>query len=251
MRIDSRCTESRRIVKAKLTETRIQTSQPSRFILLSPLDAVSFSYQISLQTSLVLLSLQMIADGVPIDTFSYLKIKMQLVAVWGFRGSTLIPAPSGHSFHVQFGELKALNTGALPCLQGLMSLLDAYRLFDLAPSAMTASSIEDETTYPVIVGSVVLDVFLALFQYLLDNVFDFPYPQIKIMLQSLIIVIYKHDVEVAPLRHLREAVRRTVKRASSLLSKDIGSEAKQLVLTAIQAYRKRWLNYASTRDLLV
>ncbi|KAL5490495.1 hypothetical protein ACEPAI_5328 [Sanghuangporus weigelae] len=205
----------------------------------------------TLQSSLLLLSLQMIADGVPIDTFSYLKIKMQLVAVCGFPGSTLVPAPSGHSFHVQFGELKSLNPGALPCLQGLMSLLDAYRLFNLAPSAMTSSGTEDDATYPVIVGSVVLDVFLGLFQYLLDNIIDFPYPQIKIMLQSLIITIYKHDVEVAPLRYLREVVRKTVKRVSVLLLKDIGNESKQLVFTAIQAYRKRWLNYASTRDLLV
>lgn len=193
----------------------------------------------------------MIAEGVPIDVFSYLKIKMQLVALIGFSGATLVPAPSGHSFHVHFGELKSLNPSSLPCIPGLMVLLDAYRLFDLAPSAMTANGADDDNPYPVIVGSVIADVFLGLFQYLLDNFNDFPYPHIKVMLQSLIIVIYKHDVESIPLRHLREVVRRIMKRVPDLLLADIGSESKQLILTAIQAYRKRWLNYASSRDLIV
>ncbi|EJD06034.1 uncharacterized protein FOMMEDRAFT_119510 [Fomitiporia mediterranea MF3/22] len=204
-----------------------------------------------LQASLLLLSLQMIADGVSIDIFSYLKIKMQLVALFGFSEASLVPAPSGHSFHVQFGELKALNSSALPCIQGLMTLLDAYRLYDVAPSAMIASGAEDDTTYPVLVGSIVVDVFLGVFQYMLESFSDFPYPQAKMMLQSFIIVIYKHDVEAIPLRHLRESVRRTVKRVSYLLSQEIGSDLKQLVLTALQAYRRRWLNYASSRDLLV
>ncbi|KAI5122947.1 hypothetical protein M0805_006828 [Coniferiporia weirii] len=203
-----------------------------------------------LQSSLILLSLQMIADGISVDLFSFLKIKLQLVRILGFPVATLVPAPSGHSFHVHYETLKAVGPYASPCLQGLMALLDAHRSFELSPSAMAGTSADDDATHPVLVGSVILDVFFDLFNHLSKNLGDFTYLQIKMVLQSLIIVFYKHDVDSVPLHHLRDHLRKAVRGASDILLGDIGSELKQLVLTAIQAFRSRWSNYASSRDIL-
>ncbi|KAH8117558.1 hypothetical protein DFH11DRAFT_1504486 [Phellopilus nigrolimitatus] len=204
-----------------------------------------------IQSSLVLLSLQMIADGIPIDIFSFLKIKLQLVAMLGFTGTALVPAPSGHSFHVQFGELKTVNPYALPCVQGLMALLDASRPFEFSSSALIASGADDDTKHTLLAGSVVVDVFLGLFNHLVDNLQDFPYLQTKTLLQTLVIVIYKHDIESTVLRHLREQLRRAMKSTSDLLLRDVGYELRQLALTAIQAFRKKWLAFASSRDILL
>ncbi|THH07445.1 hypothetical protein EW145_g3377 [Phellinidium pouzarii] len=203
-----------------------------------------------LQSSLILLSLQMIADGISIDLFSFLKIKLQLVVLLGFSAAILVPAPSGHSFHVHFGDLKAVSPYALPCLQGLMALLDSHRPFQLSPSAMATTNADDDTTYSVLVGSVVLDVFLDLFNHFAENLGNFTYLPTKTLLLSLVIVIYKHDIDSVPLQHLRDRLRKAVKGASDILLEDIGYELRQLALTALQAFRNRWSSYAGTRDIL-
>lgn len=193
----------------------------------------------------------MIADGISIDIFSYLKIKLHLATLFRLSDPRLVPSPSGQSFHVQFGDVLDIKPSSLPCIHGLMMLLDSSRTFELAPSAMSAAGVDDDHVYPVLVGSVVLDIFLRLLGYLLDNCSNFPPLQMKTMLQAFIICIYKHDIESLPLRHFREPVRSSVMRVSNILLEDIGYEQKQLSLTVMQAYRKRWLNYASFRDLLL
>lgn len=184
----------------------------------------------------------MIADGINIDLFSFLKIKLHLVIALGFSGATLIPAPSGHSFYVHYGDIKKINHYALPCINGLMALLDAYRPFDLSPSAMTG--VEDDSVASLPVGAAVVDVFLSLFGQV-DDLADLPFIYAKAMLQTLTIVICKHDIENAPLRHLREQLRKAVRKASDLLILEIGYELRQLALSACQAYLKRWPLHAA------
>ncbi len=194
------------------------------------------------QTALILLSMHMIADGVQIDLFSFLKIKYHLLVVLGAFGASLAPAPNGHSFHVQLGEVKLISGAALPCIPGIMLLLDSYRQFSIPPSAMTG--VEDDTHSTLVVGSVVVDVFLGLFACL-ENLQEIPFIYAKAMLQSLVIVIYKHDLESAPLKHLREQLRRVVRRTSEWLCMEISYELRLLILTVIKAYLKRWPAYAT------
>lgn len=179
----------------------------------------------------------MIADGVSIDVFSLLKVKFHLVMILGFSGATLVPAPSGHSFHVHYGDMKTISTHAMPCITGLMTLLDAYRPFDISPSAMTGA--EDDVPMTLLVGSVFVDVFLSLFNEG-ENLTSLPFVYSKALLQTLIIVIYKHDMDSSPLRHLREQLRRAVRRASDLLLLVISHELRLLALSVNHAYLKRW-----------
>lgn len=194
------------------------------------------------QTALILLSMHMIADGVQIDLFSFLKIKYHLLVVLGSFGATLAPAPNGHSFHVQLGEVKQISVPSLPCIPGIMLLLDSYRKFSIPPSAMTG--VEDDAHSILLVGSIVLDVFLSLFTRL-ENLQEIPFVYAKALLQSLVIVIYKHDLESAPLKHLREQLRRVIRRISEMLCTEISYELRLLILTVVKAYLKRWPAYAT------
>ena len=133
----------------------------------------------------------------------------------------------------------------------MMVIVDSDKTMDIAASAMTPSIAEDETTYSVLVGSIIVDVVLGVFHCLFEHLKDFPYIQLKALLQSLIIVIYKHDLECPALKHLREVLRGVVKRMSDLLLQDIGHECKHLTITVIQAYRKRWPGYAANREMIV
>lgn len=193
----------------------------------------------------------MIASGIFIDVFSFLKLKLQLAVLLGFSEATLVPAKNGHSFHVQLAKSVGLHPGAYSCIQSMMIVVDSDRTMDIAASAMTPSVLEDETTYSVLVGSIIVDVVLGVFHCLFEHLKDFPYIQLKALLQSLIIVVYKHDLECPALKHLREVLRGVVKRMSDLLLQDIGHECKHLAITVIQAYRKRWPGYAANREMVV
>lgn len=185
----------------------------------------------------------MIADGIAIDLFSFLKIKYHMVALLGFEGAGLVPAPSGHTFHVQFGEISGVNEYSLPCIQGLMVLMDAYRPFEISPSAITGA--EDDTPSKLLVGSLVVDVVISLFNKVQDLT-TLPALHLKTLFRTIIIIIYKHDFESAPLRHLREPLRRAVRRTSDLLISDLSYELRQLVLSVVQSYMKKWPLQAHT-----
>ena len=47
----------------------------------------------------------MVADGIEIDLFSLLRLKDQLLRVLGFEEVSLVPSPTGHTFHVRSGEI--------------------------------------------------------------------------------------------------------------------------------------------------
>jgi hypothetical protein len=71
------------------------------------------------------------------------------------------------------------------------------------------------------------------------------------MLESLMIVIYKHDLDAKPLKHLHGAMIRAVRRAMDLVSQDISYEVRQLALSVVQAYVKRWPTLRSAFVLYV
>lgn len=191
----------------------------------------------------------MIADGIPVDLFSLLKIKLQLAVLLGFSSANLVPAANGQSFYVNYGEMTRLRSSALPCLSGLMMLLDSRKPFQLPTSAMTVTNPEDDITTSALVGSAFLDIFLHTIIYAGESPTEFPNSQLKILLQSAVIVIYKHDLESPPLRHLRDLLRRVIRVLSAILPENVGHEIKQLALTGILAFRNRW-PLSSNRDML-
>ncbi|KAG6900873.1 hypothetical protein C0993_009991 [Termitomyces sp. T159_Od127] len=108
---------------------------------------------VKLRVSVVFLSLQMIADGVLIDSFALLKIKGHLANVIGFRDVASVPSQVGRLFQIQFGELSEINGFAFPCVNQLLKVMDAPHRIDIPPCVMANSGDLDEKPVPVLAGS--------------------------------------------------------------------------------------------------
>lgn len=184
----------------------------------------------------------MIADGITVDSLTLLKLKAHLVRVFGFKDVSVVPSPDGHAFHVRFGEAPEIPELALPCVKGLMSVLDAHYSVDLTPSTMGVGHGQDEKQSSLLVGSVFVDVSLAMFCTVRD-LSALPVLIVKNMLEALCIIIYKHDLASHTLMHLQQNLRRAVVRALELLVQDVGYELRQLALSAVQAFIKRWHSF--------
>ncbi|GLB34930.1 putative response to drug [Lyophyllum shimeji] len=193
----------------------------------------------TLRTSLLYLSLQMIADGIAVDSFVLLKLKHHLVQVTGFCDVSVVPSQNGQSFHVQFGEVSEIPDIALPCVNQLLPVMDSSHAVDIAPSAMAGVNELDGKPVLMLVGSIFVDVFLAMFCTLRELSF-LPILTFKNMLETLCVIIYKHDFESRTLRHLQQTLRRAVVRALDCLAADVSYDLRQLALSVVQAFVKRW-----------
>jgi hypothetical protein len=192
----------------------------------------------------------MIEDRVHIDIFSLLKIKFHLAQVVGFHDVSIVPASSGHAFHVRLGNSVDIPEQSISCVSQLSMLLDACHPFELAPSAMGGPYVEDDTPCSLLVGAIFVDVSLAMLSYTAD-LLSLPILTIKAMLESVMMVIYKHDIDAKPLKHLHGLLMRAVRRAMDLVTQDISYEIRQLALSVVQAYVKRWPTLRSAFVLYV
>lgn len=185
----------------------------------------------------------MAADGIPIDIFSLLKLKDQVVRAFGFQDIVVVPSPNGHTFHIRFGIVPRIPPAVCSCVPDLMLILDSPRAFDLSCSAMGGPNVEDATLFPSLVGSAFVDVLLRLVIEL-DNLTSLPPLALKGLLKSLIIVIHKHDFDSKPLRHLQQELRNAVRRCLTLLQNEtqVSLELRQMCLSVCQAFIKRWPN---------
>lgn len=184
----------------------------------------------------------MIADGINIDIFSLLKIKSSLVRILGFKDTSLVQLnPEGTSFHIRFNHLGQVKPWVYPCLDDLMLVLDASSPFGLAPSSMGGPFAEDETPFPLLVGSVFVDVVFEVFSQLQDLAV-LPFLTLKNLLKTLVIIIYKHNFDAKPLRHLHTSLRAVARRTLDLLLADrfLSYELRQLALSISQAFIKKW-----------
>jgi hypothetical protein len=194
------------------------------------------------QVSILLLSLQMIADRILIDSSVLLKLKAHLVQIVGFGDISVTSSPSGHSFHIRFGEVSEIPELSLPCVHGLLPVLDAYHTVDLPHFSMVGANEQDERPLSLLVGSVFVDVALAIF-CTVRQLLTLPVLTSKAILETLCVIIYKHDFESQALRHLQQTLRRAVLRALDIMSQDINYELRQLALSVVQAFIKRWHSF--------
>ncbi|KAG6909693.1 hypothetical protein DXG01_015894 [Tephrocybe rancida] len=186
-----------------------------------------------------LYNLHMISDGIVIDSFAILKIKHHLVEILGFRDVSVVPSHNGQSFQVQFGEVGEIDGIALPCLDQLLSVMDASHQLEVAPSTMAGADDHDERPVSVLVGSAFVDVFLSLI-CTVQELTSLPVLTCKNMLETLCVIIYKHDFDNRVLRHLQQPLRRAVMRALECLAQDISYDLRQLALSIVHAFVKRW-----------
>lgn len=190
------------------------------------------------QASILQLSLQLIADGVAIDGFALLRIKFHLALTIGFATVSAVPSLNGHSFHVEFRDFDKIPSIALPCIGQVFRVFDAHYSVELLPSAMVGHIAQDERPALILVGSVFVDLFLAMFSDISDFT-SLPLLTFKGLLETLCVIIYKHDFENKVQRHLQQPLRRAVSRVLDILSEAISYDIRQLALSLVQAFIKR------------
>ncbi|KAJ6596919.1 hypothetical protein DFH09DRAFT_972654 [Mycena vulgaris] len=191
-----------------------------------------------LRGSILLLSLQMIADGIPINAFDLQKVKVALSKAFGFADITVTPSNNGQSFDVQFGDAQHIPEASLPCVNELLSVLDAPHVINLEPPGV------EPTLSTFLVGSTLVDVSLNLF--CTGDLLSLPILTLKSMVESLGVIIYKHDFEHRRMKRLQPTLRRAVLRALELMLDDISYEIRQLTLSVTQAFIKRWPAYTGS-----
>lgn len=182
----------------------------------------------------------MISNGVSADIYTLLRLKVHLVRSFGFRDVSEVPSGNGQAFFIQFSTLPELPESSHPCLNEFVNLLDAYRPFDVAPSAIGGPFANDDLPTSLLVGSVFVDVLLAVF---IEAVIDsLPFVVLKNLIKCVVIITYKHDLESRPLRHLQASFRKVVRKLNEVVMMDLSYEIRQLALTACGACIKRWPN---------
>ncbi|KAJ4487923.1 hypothetical protein J3R30DRAFT_3280032 [Lentinula aciculospora] len=192
------------------------------------------SEMVSLRVSILLLSLDMIADGIQVDYNDLMRIKQQLARVLGFADVHAIPATNGHSFLVEFSDLKTIPSVAYPCISHLFVLLDAHH-----PLSITDAELQgfvNDHAWPLLVGSPYVDILLRLFD---SKIHGLPGLTLKSLLESLAVVIYKHNIENVYLRHLQPQLKRAVSRVQEIMHEDIEYECRQVALSVVQSYIKK------------
>ena len=182
----------------------------------------------------------MISNGAPANIHTMLRLKTHLVRSLGFRDVSEVQSGNGQAFFIQFGTLSVLPESSYPCLNEFARLLDAYQPFDIAPSAIGGPFADDDLHTPLLVGSVFVDVFLAIFNEVAVD--SLPFIVLKNLVKCVIIIAYKHDLESKPLRHLQGGFRKVVRKLNDMVMMDLGYEIRQLARTACDACIKRWPN---------
>ena len=101
---------------------------------------------------------------------------------------------------------------------------------------MTSAS-QDEEQQPMLVGTIFVDVLLSL----IIDAPEFtllPYMSAKMLLESLIVVIYKHDFDSKALGYLFGSLRAAAKRALSVALTEVPYDLRQLGVSVASAFIK-------------
>ncbi|KAF8654221.1 hypothetical protein AX16_003745 [Volvariella volvacea WC 439] len=191
---------------------------------------------IHLRVSTMVLALQLVADGISTNQHTLISLKYNLCQLLGYRDVSVMSTRDGQNLVVHFGEIKRISEHAYPCIDDLVQILDsAHRIEQPVPT----SAMQDRSPPPTLVGAVFVDMTLALFTSSVDTT-ALPVLTIKNLLEALCIIIYKYDFDDNTLRHCQQALRRAVLRASKLMLEEVSFEVRQLALSVVQAFIKRW-----------
>ena len=197
------------------------------------------------KVSLLLLGLQMIANGAVVTVSTLLTIKKHLVDLVGFIDATTIRKVDGQISRIEFGGIDTISEAVIPCINELAVVLDSHCPFELAPSMMTAVREEDDKPTKLLVGSLFIDVVLVMF-CTLEDLLSLPVLTLKRVLESLCIMVYKHNFESPPLIHLQHRLRQAASHVLELVLQDISYELRQIALSFIQAFIKQCGQFMGT-----
>jgi len=230
-----------KISMARLMVHRIPKRPSSEYVLIYMVNVSSENFQVSI----LLLSLQMMADGIEIDGFSLMKLNSQYLKITGFSEVSITPAQNGHSFRVDFGNITDIPASAFPCVEELVHVVDAAHFVDLPHVALEFGEELEEKTSRVLIGTIFIDPCLSVISNL-PNLTCLPVLTLKSLLETLYILVHKYDFEDKLLRHLQPSLRRSVLRTIELLSRDISYELRQLSLSIAQVSIKKWHSFFGT-----
>ncbi|KAK7019346.1 hypothetical protein R3P38DRAFT_2978554 [Favolaschia claudopus] len=189
-----------------------------------------------LRGSILLLSLQMLSDGIAIDAFDLQKIKMALAKALGFADVSATPSATGQSLDVHFGDAQHIPEPSIPCVTQLLAVLDAPYTISLETT--------DSSSQTLLVGSTFVDLCLNIL--CTGDLLVLPVATLKSLVESLGVIIYKHNFEHRRLRHLQPTLRRAFGRALELMLDNVSYEVQQLSLSVTQAFIKRWPAYTGS-----
>lgn len=205
--------------------------------------AVTDPDALSLFVSTILLSLKFISAGLPVDTNSYMTVKFHLLRVLGFKNVAIVPSVTAQSFYISYTRLQSVPDYAWPCADELLTLFDSASYLPVSP-AMTSAS-QDEEQQPMLVGTIFVDVLLTM----IIDAPDFlllPYMSAKMLLESLIVVIHKHDFDSKALSYLFGSLRAAAKRALSVALSEAPYDLRQLGVSVASTFIKTRHNDAGS-----
>ncbi|KAF5358295.1 hypothetical protein D9756_001552 [Leucocoprinus leucothites] len=193
-----------------------------------------------LNVSLVTLTLDMLSDGVNADGLTLIKIKAQLVRIFGFQNVSMVPAgANGRAFHLAYGEVSFIPELAYPCIGSLISVLDSYHKVELPTPTITTILHDDEKEVEVLIGTAFADIPLSILATY-DGILLLPVLVIKHLLEAVHVIVYKHDFESRTLSVFSgQAFRKAIIKILDLLEADIPHEVRQVAFSTIQAFFKR------------
>lgn len=185
----------------------------------------------------------MIGSGISIDLPTLLRLKKHLVQILGFYNVSTVRVPGSQLLRVEFDHTRTTARDTSACIDELLTVLDASHPFSLVSSAMTESLPPSDAPVSLLIGSIFVDIPFALITGS-EDFLGLPILTAKRLIECLLIVMYKHDMESLPLRHLQGNLRRAVRRVLNLVPTKLSYELRQLALTVAQTYVKLWPNLA-------
>jgi len=183
----------------------------------------------------------MIGSGIDINLLTLLRVKKYLVHILGFSNVSTLSTPTSQVFYVAFEHTRHTDRDVSACMNELLSLLDASHPFSVVASAMTESLPPNDAPAALLVGSIFVDILLALITGS-EDLLDLPFLTTKRLIECLLVIMYKHDMESRPLRHLQGNLRKAARQVLNLAPTGINYELRQLCLTVAQTYIRLWPN---------
>jgi hypothetical protein len=182
----------------------------------------------------------MLSDGVEVDALTLIKIKAQLVRIFGFQNVSIVPAgANGRAFHLDYGEIRSVPELAYPCFGRLVSLLDSWHRVELPSPIITTSSQDDEKDIEVLIGTAFADIPLKVLATY-EGITHLPVLVIKHLLEAVHVIVYKHDFESRNLTVFSgQSLRRAITRTVDLLEADAPHEVRQVAFSVILAFFRK------------
>jgi hypothetical protein len=185
------------------------------------------------QSATLLLTLQLIGAGYVIPLNTVQAIKLEFARFLGFRETS-----------TRFRQLETISEQALPCVDELVNLIDAYYLLD-QPSSGRAGTEEDTS---VSVGGIFTEMALAVITEIRD-LLDLPMITQRNLISCMLIILNKHDLEHRSLQYLQNDMRQALRRLSVFLPGDVAVEVQQLALSVWAVSVRHW-SHLMTPNLL-